>query len=99
MNMLEISKVVFTLVPVVTGAVQQAENVAVEAQQSGKPVTGAQKLQFALGIVKGLYDASSPPVPFEQIVSQITVVANEAVAFYNVIKAFSHSTAPVAQAA
>jgi hypothetical protein len=99
MNILEISKVVLTLVPVIGGAVQQAEQIAVEAQQSGKAVTGAQKLQFALGVVKGLYDASSPPVPFEQIVGQVSAIVNEVVAFFNAIQAFKKAAAPLAQAA
>jgi hypothetical protein len=89
MNIIATANIILTLLPVVSDTVKNVEAFA----GSGN---GAAKQQAALGIIKSLYEASSPPVPFEQIVTQVTLLINEVVMFYNTIKAFSKSVRQVA---
>jgi len=84
MNLKTISSVVLTLLPVVTDTVK-----AVEEQSAGVSGNGQAKQQLALALIKAVYDASSPVVPFEQIVEEVTLVINALVAFYNTIRAFT----------
>jgi hypothetical protein len=84
MNIIATANIILTLLPVVSDTVKNVEAFAGTGN-------GAAKQQAALGIIKSLYEASSPPVPFEQIVAQVTQLINEVVVFYNAIKAFSRS--------
>jgi hypothetical protein len=60
---------------------------AVEAE-SQTPGNGQAKLQLALDIIKSVYDASSPVMPFDQVVGHVTAVIAALVQFYNQIGAF-----------
>lgn len=82
MNLLVLTNAILTLLPAITQTVQGVEAMA------GADAKGQAKLQLALGILKPIYDATNPPVPFEQIVSQVTTVIGEVVAFYNTVGKF-----------
>jgi hypothetical protein len=81
MNILSTANIILTLLPVVTDTVKNVE----AAMGAGN---GQQKLQLAIAIIKPLYNASNPPVPFDSLVGQITEMIAAIVSFYNSIKAF-----------
>lgn len=89
MNLLTLSNTILTLLPVITNTVQ-----AVEAA-SNTPGNGSAKLQLALGIIKPIYEATNPPVPFDQIVANITSIIAALVTFYNNIGTFVKSVKAV----
>jgi hypothetical protein len=82
MNLSAISNVILTLLPVISDTVKAVEG------QSSTPGNGKAKLDLALAIIKPLYDASSPVVPFDQIVGHVTAVIGALVTFYNSVGAF-----------
>lgn len=84
MNILATANIIMTLLPVVTDTVKNVEAI----MGAGN---GAQKKDLAVGIIKTIYDASSPPVPFDTLVGHITEVIAALVAYYNQIKAFTKS--------
>jgi len=84
MNVIATAQVILTLLPVISDTVKNVE----AAVGAGN---GQQKLTLALGIIKPIYNASNPPVPFDNIVSHITEVIAALVTFYNQIKAFTKS--------
>lgn len=81
MNILATANIILTLLPVISDTVKNVE----AAVGSGN---GAQKKDLAVGIIKSIYDASSPPVPFDTLVAHVTEVIAALVTFYNSIKAF-----------
>jgi hypothetical protein len=81
MNIISTANVILTLLPIVTDTVKNVE--AVMGAGNGKD-----KLALAIAIIKPLYNSSNPPVPFDNLVSQITEMIAAVVTFYNSIKAF-----------
>jgi len=84
MNVIATAQVILALLPVISDTVKNVE----AAVGAGN---GQQKLTLALSIIKPIYDASNPPVPFDNIVSHVTEVIAALVTFYNQIKAFTKS--------
>jgi hypothetical protein len=85
MNIVATANIILTLLPVISDTVKNVE----AAVGSGN---GAQKLQLAIGIIKPIYNASNPPVPFDSLVAHVTEVIAALVTFYNSVRAFSKST-------
>lgn len=81
MNIIAIGQLVFSLLPVVTDAVKNAE----AAFGAGN---GKDKLAFVLAAVASLYNASNPPVPFDNIVKVLTEMVAHVVTYYNNTKVF-----------
>jgi hypothetical protein len=98
MNFITIGKVILTLVPIIAGAVQQAEAIAIENKEKGIHVTGEQKMQLAVSFVKSLYESTSAPIPFDDLVVLVKLIVGNTVDHYNLIGAFVKS-APVQKAA
>lgn len=86
MNIVATANIILTLLPVISDTVKNVE----AAVGSGN---GQQKLALAIGIIKPLYNASNPPVPFDTLIGQITEVIAALVSFYNQIRAFASTTA------
>ena len=84
MNIAATAQIILTLLPVVSDTVKNVE----AAAGAGN---GPQKLQLALDVIKSIYNASNPPVPFETIVGHVTEVIAALVTYYNSIKAFVKS--------
>lgn len=84
MNLISTANIILTLLPVISDTVKNVE----AAVGSGN---GAQKLQLAIGIIKPIYNASNPPVPFDSLVAHVTEVIAALVTFYNSIKAFPNT--------
>ena len=89
MNILSTANVILTLLPIISDTVKNVE----AAVGSGN---GAQKLQLALSIIKPIYNASNPPVPFDSLSAHVTEVIAALVTFYTSIKAFTKSTQAIA---
>lgn len=84
MNIATTANIILTLLPIVSDTVKNVE----AAVGSGN---GSSKLKLALDIIKPIYDASSPVVPFESLVGQVTSVIAALVTFYQSIQAFTRS--------
>jgi hypothetical protein len=82
MNIITVGKVVAPLLPVISDTVKNVE----AAVGAGN---GAKKKDLAVAIIKSIYEASSPPMPFDALLSHITEVIAAFVTFYNDIKAFA----------
>lgn len=82
MNLLSISNIILTLLPVVSDTVKNVE--ALQGQGNGQA-----KLQLALAIIKPIYEATNPPQSFDSIVGHVTAVIGALVNFYNQIHAFT----------
>lgn len=98
MSFITVGRVALTLLPIISAAVQQVEATAQADKEQGINMTGAQKLQIAVAFVQKIYESTSAPLPFEQLAGVVASFANEFVAMYNVVEAFTHSQ-PVAKAA
>ena len=81
MSFLTVAKTILAIVPVITEVVQSVEVVS----QGG---SGSAKKALALAVVRTIYEASSPAVPFDTLVSQISGIVDALVAFYNTTGAF-----------
>jgi hypothetical protein len=84
MNVIATAQVILALLPVISDTVKNVEAAVGEGN-------GQQKLALAISIIKPIYNASNPPVPFDNIVSHITEVIAAVVTFYNDIRAFSRT--------
>lgn len=89
MNIITTANIILTLLPVISDTVKNVE----ASMGTGN---GVNKLQLAIGIIKPIYEASQPPVPFDQIASQVSSIIGEVVTFYNAIRAFSKAAHAVA---
>jgi hypothetical protein len=82
MNIIATANIILTLLPVVSDTVKNVETIAT-LDTNPTVSTGSAKRDFVIGIVKSIYDASSPPVPFDTIVAHISEVIAALVTFYN----------------
>lgn len=89
MNILATANIILTLLPVISDTVKNVEAI----MGTGN---GAQKKDLAIGIIKSIYEASVPPVPFDTLVGHITEVIAALVAYYNQIKAFAKGVQQIA---
>jgi hypothetical protein len=62
---------------------------SVEAVSAG--AAGADKKTLALSVIRSIYDATAPAVPFDSLYNQVSGIVDALVSFYNTIGKFAKS--------
>lgn len=84
MNLLTLVKTFATILPLITDVV-----VAVEAANGVG--NGKMKKELAIGVLKTLYEATKPEIPFDTLRNTIEVAIDSIVAIKNAAKEFAKS--------
>jgi hypothetical protein len=84
MNIITTANVVMTLLPIISDTVKNVEAIVGAGN-------GAQKKELAISLIKSIYNASTPPVPFDTLVGHITEAIAAFVSYYNSVRAFARS--------
>jgi hypothetical protein len=85
MNALVIGSTVLKLLPVITDTIHQVEVL------DSSPNKGPQKLQVAITILRGIYNAAepNPAVTFDQLEGAVKSIISALVEFYNAVGTFT----------